>query len=205
MYFNQSQEKFEQKVKELKHKNSNMSNLDIYLEIAKNNPNLKIEAKYQIALHYKKYKEYNNALKNAKEIPKDYKNIKMLKAKCYIKIGDEESALKLYEEIANNNIKDSEENKKFNKKVNHLKMTNKIRNNLEIWQQIAKYKDKNLSVIAKKKINEHKNIRRRKLQLYGKNLNNGELYKSIYTSIVTYDLLESLDENINNCEINNLN
>ncbi|CAG8470036.1 9815_t:CDS:2 [Dentiscutata heterogama] len=40
----------------------------------------------------------------AKEILDDYKNIKMLIAYCYKKIDDEESAFKLYKEIANKNI-----------------------------------------------------------------------------------------------------
>ncbi|CAG8716652.1 28752_t:CDS:2 [Gigaspora margarita] len=159
--YNQSQEKFEQKVKELKHKDSNKSNLDIYLEIAKNNPEFLIEANYKIASYYKTHRQYKNALKISKEIPNDYKNIKMLKPECYSKICDEESALKPYEEIANNKIKDSEKNKKFNKEVNCLKTMNNVRNDFEIWQQIAKYEDKNLSVIAKKKINEYINIRRR--------------------------------------------
>ncbi|CAG8831681.1 23597_t:CDS:1, partial [Gigaspora margarita] len=158
--YNQSQEKFEQKVKELKYKDSNKSNLDIYLNIAKNNPEFLIEANYKIASHYKTHRQYENVLKIAKEIPNDYKNIKMLKAECYSKICDKESALKLYEEIANNK-KDSEKNKKFNKEVNRFKTTNNVRNNFEIWQQIAKYEDKNLSAIAKKKINEHINICRR--------------------------------------------
>ncbi|CAG8790879.1 3851_t:CDS:2 [Gigaspora margarita] len=158
--YNQSQEKFEQKVKELKHKNSNKSNLDIYSEIAKNNPEFRIEANYKITSYHYTHGQHKNALKIAKEIPEDYKNIKNLKAKCYIKIDDEESALKLYKEIANNKIKDSEENKKFNEEVNRLKTTNKVRNDFEIWQQIAKYEDKNLSAIAKKKISKRINIRR---------------------------------------------
>ncbi|CAG8776682.1 8425_t:CDS:2, partial [Gigaspora rosea] len=44
----------------------------------------------------------------------------------------------------------------------------------------------------------------KELQLYGKNLNNEELYESINTSMVTYDLLETSDENTNNDETNNL-
>ncbi|CAG8743048.1 10517_t:CDS:2, partial [Gigaspora rosea] len=44
----------------------------------------------------------------------------------------------------------------------------------------------------------------KKLQLYDKNLNNEELYESINTSMVTYDLpvLETLDDNIDNGETN---
>ncbi|CAG8840851.1 6198_t:CDS:1 [Gigaspora margarita] len=42
----------------------------------------------------------------------------------------------------------------------------------------------------------------KKLQLYGKNLNNRELSESINTSMVTYDLLETLDDNTNNSETN---
>ncbi|CAG8656521.1 10126_t:CDS:2 [Cetraspora pellucida] len=38
----------------------------------------------------------------------------------------------------------------------------------------------------------------KELQLYGKDLNNEELYESINTSMVTYDLLETSDENTNN-------
>ncbi|CAG8545649.1 19661_t:CDS:2 [Gigaspora rosea] len=40
------------------------------------------------------------------------------------------------------------------------------------------------------------------LQLYGKNLSNEELYESINTSMVTNDLLETLDDNTNNGETN---
>ena len=159
---NQSnQEKFNQQVKNLKHENSNKSDLEIYLEIAKNYPKFRIEAKYKIAYYYKTHGQYENALKIAKEIPENYKNIKMLMAKCYSKIGDEESALNLYVEIANNQIKDSEENKKFNEEVNRLKTTIMVRNDFEIWQQVAKYDDKTLSVIAMKKICEYKNIRKK--------------------------------------------
>ncbi|CAG8610268.1 30032_t:CDS:2 [Gigaspora margarita] len=163
--YNQSQEKFEQKIKELKHKNPNKSNLDIYLEIAKNHPDFLIEANYKIASYYNTHGQYENALKIAKEIPEDYKNIKMLKAKCYIKIDDEENALNHYKEITNNKIKNSEEYKKFNEEVNRLKTTNKVRNDFGIWQQIAKYEDKILSAIAKKKINECINSRRRNKQI----------------------------------------
>ncbi|CAG8678155.1 6641_t:CDS:2, partial [Gigaspora rosea] len=42
----------------------------------------------------------------------------------------------------------------------------------------------------------------KELQLYGKNLNNEELYESINTSIVTYDLLKTLDDNTNNGKTN---
>ncbi|CAG8781952.1 12937_t:CDS:2, partial [Cetraspora pellucida] len=38
----------------------------------------------------------------------------------------------------------------------------------------------------------------KELQLYGKDLNNKELYESINTSMITYDLLETSDENTNN-------
>ncbi|CAG8646642.1 hypothetical protein C2G38_2226850 [Gigaspora rosea] len=159
---NQSnQEKFNQQVKNLKHENSNKSDLEIYLEIAKKYPKFLVEAKYKIAYYYKTHEQYENALKIAKEIPENYKNIKMLMAKCYSKIGDEESALKHYEEIANNQIKDSDKNKKFNEEVNHLKMTNMVRNDFEIWQQVAKYDDKTLSAVAKEKMNEYKNIRKK--------------------------------------------
>ncbi|CAG8775217.1 8287_t:CDS:2, partial [Gigaspora margarita] len=58
--------------------------------------------------------QYENALKIAKEILEDYKNIKMLIAICYMKIGEEEHAFNLYEKITNNKIKDSEDNNKFN-------------------------------------------------------------------------------------------
>ena len=44
----------------------------------------------------------------------------------------------------------------------------------------------------------------KELQLYGKNLNNEELYESINTSMVTYDLLEMSDENTDNGKTNNL-
>ncbi|CAG8758899.1 21640_t:CDS:2 [Cetraspora pellucida] len=44
----------------------------------------------------------------------------------------------------------------------------------------------------------------KELQLYGKDLNYKELYESINTSIVTYDLLETSDENTNNGVTNNL-
>ncbi|CAG8853804.1 16841_t:CDS:2, partial [Gigaspora margarita] len=104
--------------------------------IAKNNHEFLIEANYKIASYYKIHGQYENALKIDKEIPNDYKNIKMLK-----------------------------ENKKFNKEVNRLKTTNNVRNDFEIWQQIAKYENKNLSAIAKKTINEHINIRRRNKQI----------------------------------------
>ncbi|CAG8822479.1 27401_t:CDS:1, partial [Gigaspora margarita] len=72
--------------------------------IAKNNPEFHIEAKYKIAFHHKTHGKYKDALKIAKEIPDDYKNIKMLMASCYKKIDDEESAFKLYKEIADKNI-----------------------------------------------------------------------------------------------------
>ncbi|CAG8842379.1 27136_t:CDS:2, partial [Gigaspora margarita] len=74
------QEKFNKQVKNLKHKNSNKSDLEIYLEIAKNYPKFHINAKY--------------------------KNLN-----ATVKFSDEESALKLYKEIANNQIKESEKNK----------------------------------------------------------------------------------------------
>ncbi|KAF0501366.1 hypothetical protein F8M41_020047 [Gigaspora margarita] len=42
----------------------------------------------------------------------------------------------------------------------------------------------------------------KELQFYGKNLNNGELSESINTLMVTYDLLETLDDNTNNGKTN---
>ncbi|CAG8839838.1 28561_t:CDS:1 [Gigaspora margarita] len=44
----------------------------------------------------------------------------------------------------------------------------------------------------------------KELQLYGKDLNNEELYESINASMVTCDLLETSDENTNSDRINNL-
>ncbi|CAG8776706.1 22520_t:CDS:2, partial [Dentiscutata erythropus] len=82
--YNQSQ-KFQQRVKNLGNRFSNM-------------------AKYKIAFHHKTHRKYQDALNIAKEIPDDYKNIKMLIAYCCKKIDDEESAFKLYKEIANKNI-----------------------------------------------------------------------------------------------------
>ncbi|RIB27808.1 hypothetical protein C2G38_2159682 [Gigaspora rosea] len=101
--YNQSQE-FQQKVKNLRNRYSNKGLLEIYLEVAKNNPEFHIETKYKIAFHHKTHGKYQDALKIAKEIPDNYKNIKMLMAYCYKKIDDEESAFKLYKEIANKNI-----------------------------------------------------------------------------------------------------
>ncbi|CAG8848905.1 38409_t:CDS:1, partial [Gigaspora margarita] len=101
--YNQSQV-FQQKVKNLRNRYSNKGLLEIYLEIAKNNPEFHIEAKYKIAFLHKTHGKYQDALKIAKEIPDDYKNIKKLMADCYRKINDKESAFKLYKEIANKNI-----------------------------------------------------------------------------------------------------
>ncbi|CAG8828380.1 39508_t:CDS:1, partial [Gigaspora margarita] len=118
--YNKSQE-FQQKVKNFRNRYSNKGILEIYLEIAKNNPEFHIEAKYKIAFHYKTHGKYKDALKIAKEIPDDYKNIKMLMASCYKKIDDEESAFKLYKKIADKNI--SSQLDVIKKKVNQKKET----------------------------------------------------------------------------------
>ncbi|CAG8848583.1 5998_t:CDS:2, partial [Gigaspora margarita] len=90
----------------------------------------------RFAYYYKTHEQYENALKIAKEIPESYKDIKMLMAKCYSRTGDE-------------------------KKVNRLKTTNKVRiDDYEILKQIAEYEDKDLSAIAKKKLNKYKNNRK---------------------------------------------
>ncbi|CAG8516831.1 1512_t:CDS:2, partial [Dentiscutata erythropus] len=115
--YNQSQ-KFQQRVKNLGNRYSNKGLLEIYLEIAKNNPEFLIEAKYKIAFHYKTHGKYQDILNIAKEIPDDYKNIKMLMAYCYKKIDDEESAFKLYKEIANKNISSQSD------KMDNIRYTN---------------------------------------------------------------------------------
>ncbi|CAG8804819.1 2669_t:CDS:2 [Gigaspora margarita] len=111
-------EEFKQKVNNHQHKNLN--NLDIYLMIAKTDPNLKIEAK----------------------------NIEKIKCDCYKKIGNEENAFKLYEKIANKQIK-------FDEVVQCLGVTGKYKNDFEIWNQIKKCEDKILSEIVEKEINKY--------------------------------------------------
>ncbi|CAG8695536.1 6103_t:CDS:1, partial [Cetraspora pellucida] len=51
-------------------------------------------------------KKYNEALDIAKEIPDNYRNIKIIMAYCNKEIGHDESAFKLYEEITNEKIED---------------------------------------------------------------------------------------------------
>ncbi|CAG8856409.1 20979_t:CDS:1, partial [Gigaspora margarita] len=110
--------------------------------------------KYQIALYYKKHKKYNEALNISKEIPNDYRNIKMIMANCYKEIGDEEYSFKLYEKISDEKIEVLKKYKKFNEAVQRLKETNKFKNDPEIWKHI-KNENNGLSEIADKKINEY--------------------------------------------------
>ncbi|CAG8498277.1 29155_t:CDS:2, partial [Racocetra persica] len=71
------------------------SNLEESQKIAKNNPEFHIEVKYKIAFYHKTYGKYQDALKIVKEISNDYKNIKMLIANCYKKIGDKEKIIEI--------------------------------------------------------------------------------------------------------------
>ncbi|CAG8660573.1 3454_t:CDS:2, partial [Racocetra fulgida] len=137
-----------------KHKN-NLNDLDIYLEIKKTNPKFEIEAKYHIALYYKKQKKYKEALDIAKEIPDNYRNIKIIMAYCNKEIGYDEFAFKLYEEITNKQIEDLKKEEKFNKVEQDLRVTkDRFKNDLEIWKYI-KNEHEGLSEIADKKINKY--------------------------------------------------
>ncbi|CAG8766911.1 35212_t:CDS:2, partial [Racocetra persica] len=112
----------------------------------------------------KKQKKYKEALDIAKEIPDNYRNIKIIIAYCNKEIGYDESAFKLYEEITNKKIEDLKKEENFNKVEQLFRVTeDRFKNNLEIWKHI-KNKYEGLSEIADKKINKYNHSHRKARQ-----------------------------------------